>query len=382
MVSLIATCIEVDISIPSLPDISNHFSISDGLTQRTISANFFGFCISSVLYGPLSESFGRRKIMIFGNSIMLIGAFGCTLSPSIELLLLFLFIQGFGASASAVVVFAIVADICRGPDSTQIIGKINSLLTMVMSVAPIIGSLINQTIGWRANYGVIFLLSLISWILLYFFLPETKSKLEATNAKKIFQNYLKLFRSYKFMLTSLVPSTMFAGYMSFITCAPFLYMETFKLPILNYALHQGIIIGCFAIISDKADKICAYIGEKRCIKYGIIMPMISGILLFIFGIYEINYPIIITLSMSIGSIGVAISYPIIFTKSFEIFPDIGGTISSAIIGVRMLVTSIFIAWISFIYDGNLFKVATILLTTNIITALLYIPLVKAIKFSD
>lgn len=382
MVSLIATSIEVDISIPSLPDISNHFSISEGVAQMTISINFLGFCLSSMLYGPLSEGFGRRKIMIFGNSIMLIGAFGCTLSSSIESLLFFLFIQGVGASASAVAVFAIVADTCKGAHATQIIGKINSLLTMTMSIAPIIGSLINQTMGWRGNYGAIFLISLLSWILLYFFLPETKSKLETINSKKIFQNYLKLFRSYSFILTSLVPSTMFAGYMSFITCAPFLYMETFKLPMLNYAVHQGIIIGCFAIISNKADKICSYLGEKKCVKYGIIMPIISGILLFTLGIYEINHPMIITFSMSIGSIGVAISYPIIFTKSFEIFPDIGGTTSSAIIGVRMLVTSIFVAWISFIYDGNLFTVATILLITNILTASLYIPLVRAIKFSD
>jgi len=71
VISLLTCSVEVDISVPSFPDISDYFNISDGLTQMTIALNFFGFCLASGFYGPLSDTFGRRKVMLIGNAIML-----------------------------------------------------------------------------------------------------------------------------------------------------------------------------------------------------------------------------------------------------------------------------------------------------------------------
>lgn len=379
--SLITCCIEVDISVPSLPDISDYFDISDGLTQMTIAVNFFGLFISSTLYGPLSDIFGRRKIMIIGNAIMFVGAFGCTISTSIEFLLISRFIQGLGASASVVIVFAMVADLCRGSQAAEIIGKMNSLLTIFMSIAPIAGGFINETIGWRGNYAVIFLTSFFSWVLLYFLLPETKDKntMESFNLTKIFKDFVRLFSSSRFILMSLVPSLMFAAYMSFIACGSFLYMETFNLPIMYYAIHQGVLIACFSIVSQKADKVGAYLGEYNTLLYGVLMLVMGGAFLFILGYVEINNPYLTTFSMMIGATGAAISYPLVFAKSFEVFPDIRGTTSSAIMGMRMFVTSGFIATISFLYDGSLFKVASVVIAGYLITMMLSIPLLKEMK---
>ena len=87
VISLLTCCIEIDISVPSFPDISDYFHISDGLTQMTIAVNFFGFCLSSVAYGPLSDCYGRRNVMLIGNAIMLIWAVLCVFEHNIELLI-------------------------------------------------------------------------------------------------------------------------------------------------------------------------------------------------------------------------------------------------------------------------------------------------------
>ncbi|CAF2063232.1 unnamed protein product [Rotaria magnacalcarata] len=174
VISLLACCIEVDISVPSFPDISDYFNISDGLTQMTIAINFLGFCLSSVVYGPLSDCYGRRNVMLISNAIMLVGVIFCVFANSIELLLLSRFVQGFGASTSAVVVFAMIADVYETDKAAKLIGVMNSLITVFMSVAPIAGGFINGLVGFRGNYLVIALVSLISWLILYFKLPETK----------------------------------------------------------------------------------------------------------------------------------------------------------------------------------------------------------------
>lgn len=382
ILSLIACCIEVDISVPSLPDISDYFDISDGLTQMTIAVNFLGFCISAAIYGPLSDSFGRKKIMLAGNGLMFIGAFGCTISSSIEFLLISRFIQGLGASASAVIVFAIIADVCAKEKMASIIGQMNSILTVFMSIAPIAGGFINEYFGWRTNYGVVFLVSVISWFFLIAFLPETKEDTSALSLRKITKDYTKLLLSLRFIIISLVPSLMFAGYMSFITCAPFMYMETFGIPMMHYAIHQGFIIGTFSLVSQFSGDIKNFLGERICVISGIILLLIGNTMLFTLGVFVVNNPYLTSLSMILGSAGAAISYPLIFAKSFDIFPEIKGTASSALMSIRMLITASVIAFTAYIYDGSLFKVASLILFINLISATMTVYIAKVIEFTD
>nr|WP_237349961.1 MFS transporter [Wolbachia endosymbiont of Cylisticus convexus] len=173
ILSLIAKFIEIDISIPSFPDIVRYFNVSEGTIQLTIAYNFLGFCIGGLFFGPLSECYGRRRIMIIGNTFLLIGAVGCVVAPSVFYLLISRFIQGIGVSTS-VVVFAIIADSYKGDKAVKFIGIMNSVLTVVMAIAPVLGSFINEIVGWRGNYASVAILCLISWVLLLFLLPETK----------------------------------------------------------------------------------------------------------------------------------------------------------------------------------------------------------------
>ena len=128
---------------------AHYFGVSGGVIQLTIAYNALGFCLSSLFYGPLSESYGRRNVMIAGNAILVIGAIGCVFAPSIPFLLVSRFIQGIGASTSAVVTFAMIADTYKGGQAIRFIGIMNSILTILMAIAPVIGSFINEAVGWR-----------------------------------------------------------------------------------------------------------------------------------------------------------------------------------------------------------------------------------------
>ena len=197
--------------------------------------------------------------------------------------------------------------------------------------------------------------------------------------KKIGSDYFKLFTSPIFMITSLVPSLMFGGYMSFIACGAFLYMETYDLPIMYYALLQGMIIGSFSLTSEYSGKINKYLGEKKSIFYGVSMLLFGALSLITLSIFNLDGPSLTTISMVICALGTAISYPIIFMKSFDIFPDIRGAASSAIMSVRMLISSIVVALVSALYSGNLFIVAFIMLVVNIISTILTIYIMKVIS---
>ena len=171
--ALINSCIELEISAPSFPSIMSYFGVAEDIVGLTITTNLIGFCIAASLYGPLSDAFGRRRIMLMGNGILAIGAIGCVIAPSISFLLFARFIQGLGAATSAVVVSAIIADRYKTKEASKLYGLMNAVFTTLMALAPVMGGFINNAIGWRGNYGVVALICGASWFLLMAFLPET-----------------------------------------------------------------------------------------------------------------------------------------------------------------------------------------------------------------
>jgi len=363
IISLLACCIEIDISVPSFPDMAAYFSVSEGMIQLTIAYNFLGFCLASLLWGPLSESYGRRRVMIIGNGLLLIGAIGCVFAPTIQWLLFARFIQGIGAATPAVVVFAMIADAYQGEKAVRLIGIMNSVLTIFMAVAPIAGGFINKAVGWRGNYGIVAAVSILSWIMLFLLLPETKKRWEAFSLTKTLGDFKQLITSRHFMSASIAPSLLYTGYLSFIACGSFLYMETFGLSIIAYALHQGFIVAAFSIVSIFSGTLITKLGSKNCITKGLMLSALGALSLVILSLTAPNSPYLITALMSLYCVGAAMTYPVIFSASLEIFPDIKGTASSAIMALRALLVFVSIGLTSYLYNGQTFSVATIVLGT-------------------
>ncbi|WPY00971.1 MFS transporter [Candidatus Trichorickettsia mobilis] len=375
IVALVNSCIELEISAPSFLDIAKQLQVPDSMVGLTITYNLFGFCLAALIYGPLSESYGRRKIMLIGNLILVIGAIGCVFASSIEELLIARFIQGVGAATSAVVVSAIIADSYNIDKATQLYGVMNAIFTTIMALAPIIGGFINKEIGWRGNYAFVAVICLTSLILLCFFLPETLKKQTPLAIKSIFVDYKTLLTNPIFLSASAVPSLCYGVYMAFIAISPFLYMQTFKLGMLSYTLHQGVVIAVFAIVSLGSGQIIKKLGTINAIYLGLVLYIIGSIVALF-----ANSPYVTTFSLSICGIGSAIFYPIIFVRSIEIFPELKGTASSAIMSMRYVLCSA-LTWIaSYSYDGTPATFAHVIIVTTLFIVLFTAYLKNSVFF--
>lgn len=359
IIALTACCIEIDISVPSFPNLVAHFNTTESLAQHTVSINFFGFFISALVVGPLADAYGRRPIMIIGNAILMIGAIGCVWAPTITTLLLVRFIQGLGAATSAVVVFAMIADTYKGNKATQLIGLMNCVLTCLMALSPIAGAYLNEAFGWRGSYTTVAFICVISWGLLVFALPETLTVKKPFHLKKLLSNTKKLLKSKFFLQTSIAPSLLYASYLSFITCASFLYMQTFKLSIHLYALHQALIVMIFALVSLFSGTVLKYMGSSKCVILGIGLSIL-GALAFLLVSMICPGAFLTTLTVSIFAIGFALFYPTVFTASLEIFPDIKGSATSLIMSKRAVIVALATWIMGCFYNGNSTRVALIM----------------------
>ena len=357
LLSLISTCIEIDLSVPSFPDIAAFFQVSEGFIQSTITINFLGYCIGALLYGPLSDCYGRRKMMLLGNVFLTIGAIGCVFAPSVPLLLLARLIQGFGASASVVLVFTMIADLYKGEKAMKLIGTMNASLAIIMIVAPILGGFINQAIGWRGSYGCVAGISVLTWILLFILLPESKTQFESFNAVKIYSDYRKLFNSRRFLTAAMIPSLFFAAYMSYIAVSSFLYMLNFGLSMYAFVIHQAIIVSAFSITSIYIGKIIRILGPINMVRYGVGLALMGSLFLIGTGFEKIASPYWVTFFMSVFSIGFAMCYPIIFGDSLSVFPEASGPASSFIMGSRAMLVTLATGIMSMVFTGQVLTFA-------------------------
>jgi DHA1 family bicyclomycin/chloramphenicol resistance-like MFS transporter len=378
ILSIVACCIEVDISVPSFPDMAHYFNVSGDIIQMTIAYNLLGFGVGALAYGPLSDSYGRRPIMLWGNGILLIGAVGCVIAPSIPILLATRFLQGIGAAASAVVAFAMIADVYPGKEkSAALLGIMNAVFTGIMAFAPLLGGFINEAVSWRGNYGVVALICLVSWIFLVFTLPETKKSQEPFRPQKIGLDYIQLLTNFPFLCASIVPSMLYGIYLSFIAQASFLYTETFQLSVMEYVFHQAVILITFAVVSLFSGKITHKIGARKSVNLGMLISLVGSVGLVGSSIMFPTSPNLTTLFMSLVCLGSAISYPVIFGASLEIFPEIKGTSSSLIMSMRSLVCFCTVAVTGYCYNGHSLRIALLVLMIFGLSTLFTLFLLKS-----
>lgn len=372
----VAGAIEVEISVPGFPEMAKYFNVTESVIQLTIAFNFLGYAIAAFFYGPFSDMYGRRLIMVIGNAILMVGALGTAFSTDIHTLLIFRFIQGFGASTSAVVAPAMILDYHKGPEAAASVGIINAVLSILIASAPILGGFINLAVGWQGNYMIVAAISVISWIALVAFLPETTGDTNPMRLKDTFKSYAKMFTHRIFLISAIAPTMPYAAYLAFIATAPFLYRDSLGLSVTAYSLHQAFIIVAFCLTSFFAGRISRLLGVRRCVLWGEIITIVGALLFVIESLFVLISPVRITAAMALFTIGFALSYPSIYSFSLEIFPKLKGTASSAVIGSRALIVSFYVALTGFFFDGGSFNLAMMVFLAAFISFVLFIEIFK------
>lgn len=351
---------EIDISLPSFPSIMIFFDSTETQVQNTLSLNFLAFCLSGLLYGPLSESLGRRGLMIFGATCFLIGAVGCVFSFSIYQLMFWRFIQGLGASSTLVIGFTMISDRYSGEIAVNYIGKINAYVTIFMAAAPILGSVIINYFTWRANFTFVAIIALISWLFLVLQLPETKTERQPLKLFTLFKDYRTVCLHGKFLIYASMPNMLVTAYLTFVASASFYYINTCKLSYFQFAMQQGLIVSLFSLTSFYADKMITRIGGHKAVNFGMICCAISITLFTYFAFKYPGSPRLITFAMCWMAIGCAFPMSVTFAKSLEILPNLKGVCSSFIMSTRLLFSSGAIVLTGLLFDGSMRPVALVI----------------------
>lgn len=228
----------VKFMLPLLPLIAEKMQASTTLVKYTISIFLLGKASGMLVFGPLSEKYGRKLFMLIGLCVFTIGNLLAFAAPNIYFLLFARLIQGLGVSATVLIGRAMINDSYKHNKAAVIFSHVFLAASLIIACLPMIGSFIAMNVFWRFTFIIIASYSLIIYILCFFFLKEThhpKPDETLTVAKAIL--YYKSIISHPVFLGYVLCSIfMIAGESAFNTASSFLLMKTFNLTIQSFGL--------------------------------------------------------------------------------------------------------------------------------------------------
>jgi DHA1 family bicyclomycin/chloramphenicol resistance-like MFS transporter len=323
------TSLSTDIYLPAMPMMAKELH---GDAELTITGFLIGFCIAQLIWGPLSDHFGRKAPLFVGMGLFVIGSVGCALSTDITHIVFWRVFQALGACTGPMLARAMIRDLFARTRAAQML----STLMVIMAIAPIAGPLLGgQMIRVTSWHTIFWLLAAIGGVMLVLigWLPETLPPEKRVKASLIgaFSNYVALLKNSHFMRFTLCVAFYYVAAYAFITGSPFVYITYFHIDPQHYGwLFAVNVVGLMGVSMVNRRLVHRYPLELL-LKFAVIIATVAALILALCTQFEIGGIVMIILSVfvffSMNGIIAATST----AAAMDTVPNMAGS-ASALIG--------------------------------------------------
>lgn len=253
MMSMVA--LAIDIILPAFPDIQRDLNVADQSdVHLVLTALFLGFAISQLIVGPLSDTYGRRPIILITFGLVVMGGLIAVFAPTFETLLFGRFLQGIGIAGPRILSNAIVRDLYRGRKMAKIMSIIMVTFIFVPVLAPALGQGILFFAGWRAVFGAVVIIAIISCVWYAIAQPETLAaeNRRAFSATVIWSGIVEVFRTRTAIGYTIVSGFMFGPFLAYLSTTQSIFQDIYGVGTLfplYFALGAGS-IGIAAFVNS------------------------------------------------------------------------------------------------------------------------------------
>ncbi len=320
----------IDTYIPAFSGIATSLGATPVEMQQTLSAYLFGFAFMSLFHGALSDSLGRRPVVLWGLAAFTVASIGCALSQTIGQLVFFRAMQGLSTGAGIVVARAVVRDMFDPTQAQKVMSQITIYFGVAPAIAPLVGGWLFVSFNWHSVFWFLTAVGIILWTVNYKFLPETLpvTQRQSLKVSNLMQGYLQLGRDPRFLLLALASGLPFNGMFLYILSAPAFLGEHLGLAPTQFFWFfiltiSGIMSGAWA-----SGRMAGKLAPKQQIKYGFLIMLLIALLnlaanaLFKADVRWSLFPI------AIFAFGWAMMMPVVTLLVLDLHPDRRGMASS------------------------------------------------------
>ncbi len=320
----------IDTYLPAFSGIAQSLAATPVQMQQTLSAYLFGFAFMSLFHGAISDSLGRRPVVLWGLAAFTLASAGCALSQSIGQLVFFRAMQGLCTGAGIVVARAVVRDMFSPTQAQKVMSQITIYFGVAPAIAPIIGGWLFVHLNWHSIFWFLTAVGVVLWIANYRLLPETLhvTQRQPLKLSNLMQGYWQLGLDPRFVLLALASGVPFNGMFLYVLSAPVFLGQHLDLAPTQFFWFFVLTIGGIMCGAWVSGRMAGRLAPKRQIKYGFVIMLLIGLINLVANLMFKAHAAWALLPLAIFSFGWAMMVPVVTLLVLDLHPTRRGMASS------------------------------------------------------
>jgi DHA1 family bicyclomycin/chloramphenicol resistance-like MFS transporter len=352
--------------VPTLPILARVFDRGPAEVQLVLTLYFLGIATGQLFYGPVSDRFGRRPVLLAGLCLFLAGTALCGFAPSLPVLIAGRVAQAIGACAGLVLGRAIIRDVYDRDASARGIAIVMMAMTLVPAISPAMGAYVSEWFGWRAMFALhaVFGVGVLAWTQRR--LAETRTEIVPLNLPEIGRSYRTLLGSPAVLCFALCTAFTSASWFTFIASAPYLLSETLHQPPSTYGVMIVFPMAAYILGNAAAARFARRMGSNAMILLGVGVSLVSGLAMAAWCVYPGLSVWTLFVPMAASSMGNGLSQPSAMASGLSVFPKIAGTASGFIGFLQMAASALGTLAVAMLPHQGPSAMVTVVVTTQIV----------------
>lgn len=320
----------IDTYLPAFTGIAASVGATPVQMQQTLSAYLFGFALMNLFHGALSDSLGRRPVVLWGVALFTVASAGCALADHIAALVFWRAVQGMSAGAGIVVSRAIVRDMFPPADAQRVMSQITIFFGIAPAIAPLVGGYLFVHIGWHAIFWFLTGVGTLLWLANWRFLPETLHAefVQPLNLRNLFRGYAALVSDRRFLLLALASGIPFNGMFLYVLSAPVFLGEHLHLRPEQFFWFFILTISGIMAGAALSGRLAGKVAPKRQIRYGFSVMLAVSMLNVVLNALFTPSAAWAMFPMAVFAFGWSLMVPVVTLMVLDLLPERRGMASS------------------------------------------------------
>ncbi|SMH54487.1 multidrug effflux MFS transporter [Azospirillum agricola] len=346
--------LSTDLYLPSLPTLVRLLDTDIATVQLTLSVFLVGFAVSQLVYGPMSDRFGRRPTLLVGIVIYLVASAACALTNDIHGLIAARFFQALGACCGPVVARAVVRDVFGRDRAATVLAYMAMAMALAPAVGPILGGVVTELFGWRANFVLLAGFATLILAAVWSLLAETNTHRdeEALQPGRLLANYALLLRNRAFVGHVLVVACSYSGIFAFISGSSFVLIGRLHLSPAEYGMSFGTAVLGYMAGSFLAGRLTGRLGGPRMVRIGTAVSLVGGLVGGALALADVLHLAAILAPVFLFILGAGLTLPNATANAVGPYPTMAGLASSLLGFAQMTIAAIVGIGVGHLHDGT------------------------------